>query len=376
MELSDRFLNLVKRQLSAFDAEENLQRLVVYVAQTSSEEDPTLEAIGEWPDTDQVLPPVEEDPGLRDPSPARRWYPLQEGQILLGVIRAECLQSLEEWPDGLDKSLSSTAIVLTHCLSLELERNKLLDQLSHQRNQISLMVHQLRNPLTALRTYAELLLRRLGPENRNLNLVEGLLNEQAQLDRYISGLDMIGVAKSNIIEGNTSPLLLPPLLKESTNNSVRSLLSPLIDRASVTAKLQGYKWFGPVDWPEWTSDPCYLSNDSLAEILANLLENAFKYSHSGSSLGLLILGYGLCVWNQGNEIPYEEREKVFDKGFRGITSENSSGSGLGLALARELAVEVGGRLELIIPPKTVERSLPEKGNAFLLTVPRKEGQSK
>ncbi len=366
MELSDRFLNLVQKQLSSFQADEQLSHIVFYVAQSIPGKPPSLEAIAQWPDLGKTLPSVEADSDLREPSPYRRWYPLQEGQIILGVLRVECLPSSVFWPDSLDEKIQSSALVLAHCLSLEVERNKLIEELSQHRKQISLMVHQLRNPLSALRTYAELLLRRLGPDNRNLNLVEGVLTEQAQLDRYISGLEILGSSGTPISQGDQAGLLLPPLLPEGVDSTFRALLAPLIDRASATAKLQGRQWQGPSYWPDWSEQSCQSNNGALSEILANLLENAFRYSPLGCTLGLRMLDEGLVVWDEGTEIPIHERESIFNRGFRGEVGKKTSGSGLGLALAKDLVKQIGGSLELVIPPRLVNSELPKKGNAFLV----------
>ncbi len=76
MQLTDRFLDLVKKQLHSFKAESAIEQLVVYVASSSDGQIPTLEAIGQWPINGKALPPVESDVALRAPSPQRRWYPL------------------------------------------------------------------------------------------------------------------------------------------------------------------------------------------------------------------------------------------------------------------------------------------------------------
>lgn len=368
MDLSERFLNLVQQQLISFESEADLQKLVVYVAQSKDGQSPSLEVVGQWPIGSKPLPPVEADEGLRAPSPARRWYPLQEGSILLGVLRAERFGGDQDWSERLDQRLQATAAALAQCLGLELDRRRLLDELNEQRDQIGLMVHQLRNPLAALRTYAQLLLRRLGPESNHLTLVKGLLTEQDQLNRYISALDELSQVKLPASDGAPAPLLLPPVVSPGPSLTIKTLLNPLIDRAAATAHLQGREWFSPSNWPSWTNEPRDVSDGVVAEIVANLLENAFRYSAANSSIGLFINNEGVCVWDSGPGIDSDERERIFQKGIRGKNVEGRSGTGLGLALGRQLSEQIGGGLSLMIPPCLVDSSLPSEGNAFFLKI--------
>ena len=375
IKLSNRFLNLVQQQLRTFHAEPVLERLIVYVAEAKDGKDPSLVAVGEWPKTEKVFLPDDEDPELRSPSPDRRWYPLQDGSILLGALRAERKVASSSWTDAIDVRLQATASALTNSLSLELERLKLREDLNQQSGQIKLMVHQLRNPLTALRTYAELLLRRLGPENTHRNLVEGLITEQAQLNRYISILDEIGPPENNLQLETASPLLLPPVLPKASSGNLRNLLKPLIERAKATSNLQGRQWYGPSYWPDWI-DFSYRSVEGLfVEIVANLLENAFIHSPPNSDVGLSLNNNGICIWDSGPPIPLDNREKIFDKGFRGKDNMDSEGSGLGLALARQLAEELGSSLILMPSPQDFDKHLPIVGNAFSLGKPKKEMQA-
>ncbi len=60
--------------------------------------------------------------------------------------------------------------------------------------------------------------------------------------------------------------------------NLEEILNPLIDRAAATAKLQGRKWIGPNNWPDWVKQERSVSEGVVGEIVANLLENAFKYS--------------------------------------------------------------------------------------------------
>ena len=83
------------------------------------------------------------------------------------------------------------------------------------------------------------------------------------------------------------------------------MLKPLIDRAEATAILQGRKWYGPLAWPDWTNEPRSSGDGVIAEIVANLLENAFRYSSSNSPIGIYISDKGLCVWDGGTPISEE-----------------------------------------------------------------------
>ena len=370
MNISERFLNLVKQQLKSFEFDSAVKHLVVYIAQTKAGDSPTLEVIGQWPELQKILQPLESDRELRAPSPNRRWYPLQEGSILLGVLRVESVPDAEKWPEGLENRLQASAMVLGNYLALEIEREKLLTNLSKQRDQLGVMIHQLRNPLAALRTYAQLLLRKLGPENTHISLVEGLLNEQEQLNNYVSILDDLSQVKLPSVEDVTSGLLLPPVLSKETFLDLRILLEPLIERAAAKANLEGRKLLSPSVWPSWVTEPRSINEGVIAEIVANLLENAFRYSSKSEAIGISLNDYEICVWDEGLPIDLSEREKIFEKGFRGGKNIESQGSGLGLALGRQLAQDLGGELKLIDRPFDFDPNLPLKGNAFVLTIPK------
>ena len=79
----------------------------------------------------------------------------------------------------------------------------------------------------------------------------------------------------------------------------------------------------------------------LAQLVANLLENALRHTPAGTtlSLGLTKVGNGfdLVVADNGPGIPGTEHEKVFDRFYRLDRSRSTAGSGLGLALVKAIA---------------------------------------
>ncbi|MCT0249182.1 sensor histidine kinase KdpD [Synechococcus sp. CS-205] len=368
MQVSPRFLTLLQLQLEQFSDRSDVRSLVVYLAVPRDDGKPALVPMGHWPQQRRVLPAVDEDRSLLLPSEQRRWLPLRHQSSLLGALRVELAGTT--WPPSLHPRLQAVAQGLTEALLLDLEHQQLAQQLERQQQQLRLLVHQMRNPLAALRTFAQLLKRRLEGDPEKRALVDNLLVEGQQLHRYIEAID--GLTDSAAIQPGllaAGPLLLPPSLRTDDATPLGERVEPLLQRAAATAALQGRPWLGPHSLPGWRGDSA-----AVAEILANLLENAFRYSPEGSSVGLHSAQApngrpSLTVWDDGVAIAPEERETIFARGIRGERGKALPGSGLGLALARDLARSLGGELSLLCPPSLVASELPDSGNAFLLELP-------
>jgi two-component system, OmpR family, sensor histidine kinase KdpD len=102
--------------------------------------------------------------------------------------------------------------------------------------------------------------------------------------------------------------------------------------------------------------------------LGQLLDNACKYSRPDSDVRVSIESPGeliaVDVWNDGTPIPSNERARIFDRFYRGAEAQKqASGSGLGLYVARKIALAHGGNLELDGPAGA------NGGTAFRFTIP-------
>ncbi|MCP9809463.1 HAMP domain-containing histidine kinase [Cyanobium sp. HWJ4-Hawea] len=368
MQVSTRFLSLLHFQLAQFADRSDVSSLVVYVTQPGDGGPPSLVPIGQWPRDGRALPTVAADSPLRMPAEGRRWLPLRQEQILLGAIQVET--NTLPWPDGLSQRLQAVALCLTEALCLDLDQKRLAESLNQQQEQLALLVHQLRNPLAALRTFGQLLLRRLEQDSLNRPLVEGLLAEERQLNRYVEAIDELQGMEALPAAGNLAhPLLLPPTLSGAEGQPLADLLIPLLQRASATAALQQRAWHPPEHLPDWCGD-----SGSAAEVLANLLENAFRYSQSQAPIGLYCQkteagSWLISIWDGGEPIANSEREAIFGRGFRGQAGQKLPGTGVGLALARDLARSLGGDLVLLPSPAALDPALPARGNAFQLSLP-------
>ena len=373
MKPSIKFEDLVLKQLESFGCFMGVRHLVVYLASAKEGANAGFELIGQWPQIDRSLLPIDDDPELKVASANRRWYPLQDEDILIGVLRVETDYKDSEWPLILDSRLKALASSLAKTFSIEIERQNNNKEINYLKNQVGVIVHQLRNPLAALRTYAKLLIKRLGSDSDALDIVESMLNEQKQINEYVNSFDQLN--KTIKIKGGISDerLLLPPNLESKKRINLRSLLLPIFERGKASAKLQNKVWSQNIEWPEWIPEEVPSKYGVIAEIVANLLENAFKYSINNSEVGVKFIKFGILIFDTGEIISKEENLNIFKKGFRGNASKDKEGSGVGLYLARQLANQIGG--DLILYEQNYDEDLDSyfedtsKVNIFYLKFP-------
>ncbi len=106
----------------------------------------------------------------------------------------------------------------------------------------------------------------------------------------------------------------------------------------------------------------------IAQIIGNLLDNALKYSPSGSTIAVSLATASpealLRVEDRGIGIPADERDRIFAPFYRTSRTRGLSGTGLGLHISRRLAEQHRGRLSL-------EQST-EQGSIFVLALPLAE----
>ena len=375
MNLSKNFEELINKQLESFGCLMGVTHLVMYIASAKQGTKASFEIISQWPQIDRLLVSIEDDPSLKISSPNRRWYPLQENDILLGVLRVETDLKGGSWPVSLDSRLRALSQSLAKCVSIELERQNKNEEINYLKNQVNVIIHQLRNPLAALRTYAKLLIKRLGSDDDAIQIVERMITEQKQINQYMDSFAQLNSPLQLPLEIGEERLLLPPNLDNKREITLQSLLNPILERGKANANLEGREWTEPTLWPDWTLCPLKAKYAVIAEIVANLLENAFKYAKKDAEIGLIITSKGLCIFDDGKKIIKNENEKIFQKGFRGSSSRKKDGTGVGLFLARKLAKQIGGELRLLenhsIDNAEELRNLKKK-NIFYLELPIKE----
>jgi two-component system sensor histidine kinase BaeS len=214
--------------------------------------------------------------------------------------------------------------------------NQMAASLEHQeqvrRDFIANAAHELRTPLTNIQGYLEAL--RDGVITADRATYESLHEEADRLVRLSRSLDALAEG-----DAATSPAVLVELDLAMAIGTALELASPSIDRAGVRLETSL-----PATLPG-RADP-----DRLAQVLANLLSNAVRYTPRGGTVTVRaerrpgdVL---VAVSNTGEGIPPEDLDRVFERFYRVEKSRDRArgGAGIGLAIVKQLVEQMGGRV--------------------------------
>jgi signal transduction histidine kinase len=100
-----------------------------------------------------------------------------------------------------------------------------------------------------------------------------------------------------------------------------------------------------------------LQRETFRQVLLNLLDNAVKYGPAGQTVrvSLALSGASACVTvaDEGPGVPEKEREAIWKPFFRGqaAAAQGAGGSGIGLAIVKDLVAQMGGRISIIPSPR-------------------------
>jgi len=240
--------------------------------------------------------------------------------------------------------------------SLELGRRELLVQNErlregerHKRDLISMVSHELRTPLASVLGFTALLLERDFPPDEQRRYLE-IIDGQARRLATLAG-DFLDV---QLLDGGALMLVRTPFdLVELVREQVQLFFLQLTSHGLA------------IDVPE---SPLVVDGDRdrMSQVVGNLLSNAIKYSPEGGEVRVAVRQDGtdvvVAVSDDGVGIRTEDVEQIFEKFFRSAEAiKTVGGTGLGLAVAREIVASHGGSLEV--------ESTPGVGSTFVVTVP-------
>lgn len=212
------------------------------------------------------------------------------------------------------------------------------EELSKQKSAfVSSVSHELRTPLTTIRMHAEMLREGLVPEGKREKFHQQLVQESVRLSQLVENV----LELSRLEEGRR-------VLNFSLAD-LRAAVKGIVDERRDSVRERGFELEGPPP-----GEPLRLSFDApaITQIVVNLIENAVKYGSGEENLITVELqregeGAMLIVRDRGEGIPEAERRRVFERFHRvqSVERQHMPGTGIGLALVRELARAHGGDVE-------------------------------
>ncbi len=231
----------------------------------------------------------------------------------------------------------------------ELQNEQLRESERLKSQLVSIVSHELRNPLTSILGYTSLLLKRDFEKAQVTHYLEIIQQQGNRLTSLIDHFLESESVETGRLEIKLQPLDLKVLLAEETKLVSDKVMKHRIELAVDANSL-----------------PVRGDRERLAQVFANLLGNAVKYSPEG---GLVEVGGEVVgdlviiqVRDQGIGIPDEHQAQIFTKFFRGDARESGiAGTGLGLAVSREIVEAHGGRIRFT--------SDPGSGSCFRLELP-------
>ncbi len=225
-----------------------------------------------------------------------------------------------------------------------------------KRDLVAHLAHEIRTPLTAIAGYAEnLLAEDLEDQSLAREQLAIILRHARRLAQLLENLLLLSrLETKGLSEGDKIPVSLEDVIK-----SAQEAVTPQAEKKGLKLSAQS----------TFSSPPVVQGHpELLVQAVINLLDNAIKFSPKGKEILVQLIetpeSWVLEVRDQGPGIPDSEKERIFERFYRG--KRGAKGTGLGLALVKHIVLAHGGRVEV--------ESEPGAGACFRIILPKELGE--
>jgi two-component system sensor histidine kinase BaeS len=255
----------------------------------------------------------------------RMTRPLAAMEATAGRIAAGDLTARVDTEPVADDELASLANAI-NTMAERLDSSR-----GHERAFLLSVSHDLRTPLTSIRGYAEAMLDgTIDDQDARLRAAEVIAGESRRLERLVA--DLLDLARLDTHQFSLRP---QPI-------DARAVVEEAVDafRPAAAELALVLEFHGPPD-----AAPGYADPQRLAQIVANLVENALKYASARVVVGVTTDGARITVTvdDDGPGIAPGDLPHVFERLYTSRTAAGRVvGTGIGLAIVHELAAAMGG----------------------------------
>jgi two-component system, OmpR family, phosphate regulon sensor histidine kinase PhoR len=297
---------------------------------------------------------------------AEKWLRIEEAGVLQKPFR-ECLRSkplvaliqgalkdspsassemiLKQADSRQDRLIQATATRVTNREGRTIGTVTVLRDVTKEREAdriktelVSMVAHEIKSPLTSIYGFSELLIESELQNKKSAEYARVIQAEASRLTDFVNKFLSLSRLESGKIKIKMDPFDLRPVIEKTV-----SVFEAQAEQKAILIVIQA-----PDALPLVVGD-----QDLVDQVLVNLVSNAIKYSPRQSKIGIELSVGPKEVWvniiDNGYGIPRESLPKIFDKFYRVSDSgieEETEGSGLGLALAKEIIEKHGGYIKV------------------------------
>ena len=239
--------------------------------------------------------------------------------------------------------------------NLELMSKELLNRINELERFAADVSHELKNPLTSIRSANDILQKGNKNPETNKELLSIIDKDTNRMNRLIT--DILNYTKSKVEADKL----------DKENIKIINLIRDMIDNYSQNKKNINFK-------SKFSNNNNYLINanyEKIAQVISIIFDNAISFSPENSSIFIYTRKFNkkiiIYVVDQGTGINKEYSEKIFERFYTDREEINDKHSGLGLDIARHIITSYRGRIYL-----RKQKIKGYKGACFIVELPLKE----